>query len=194
LGDGDALGGQRLGEFDLTAHGLAGDEIDDLLLPGGLRQRRGVRRGGTVRLGHHRSSRWVMRAFCAWRRFSASSKTTEAGPSMTSAVTSLPREAGRQWRKTGSLPASMSSWLTWNGMNGDDSSSRRAASWPIDTQVSVTRTSAPRAAAFGSSVTVSDPPVWVARASASAITAGTGWWPAGAAMRTCMPALTPPSA
>src|SRR5699024_9706137 len=48
LGDGDARGRQRLGEFDLASHGLAGDEIDDLLLPGGLRQRRGVRRGGTV--------------------------------------------------------------------------------------------------------------------------------------------------
>jgi hypothetical protein len=35
-------------------------------------------------------------AFCACSRFSASSKTTEFGPSMTSSVTSSPRCAGRQ--------------------------------------------------------------------------------------------------
>ena len=43
--------------------------------------------------------------FCACRRFSASSNTTERGPSMTSSVTSSPRWAGRQCMKTASWPA-----------------------------------------------------------------------------------------
>ena len=38
--------------------------------------------------------------FCACRRFSASSKTTEAGPSITASVTSSPRWAGRQCMKS----------------------------------------------------------------------------------------------
>ena len=36
----------------------------------------------------------AMTAFCACRRFSASSKTTELGPSITSLVTSISRSAG----------------------------------------------------------------------------------------------------
>ena len=39
-----------------------------------------------------------MIAFWACRRFSASSQTSDCGPSMTSASTSSPRCAGRQWR------------------------------------------------------------------------------------------------
>ncbi len=35
-------------------------------------------------------------AFCAWRRFSASSYTTLCGPSMTASATSMLRSAGRQ--------------------------------------------------------------------------------------------------
>src|SRR5260370_902768 len=34
--------------------------------------------------------------FCAWRRFSASSNTTDCGPSITSSVPSSPPSAGRQ--------------------------------------------------------------------------------------------------
>mgnify|MGYP007116554486 CR=1 FL=1 len=41
-------------------------------------------------------------AFWAWRRFSASSHTRERAPSMTASVTSSPRCAGRQCRKTAS--------------------------------------------------------------------------------------------
>jgi hypothetical protein len=37
-----------------------------------------------------------MIAFCAWRRFSASSKITECGPSITAPVASSFRWAGRQ--------------------------------------------------------------------------------------------------
>src|SRR5262245_62772467 len=44
--------------------------------------------------------------FCAWRRFSASSNTTDCGPSITSSVTSSPRWAGRQCMKIASGLAS----------------------------------------------------------------------------------------
>ena len=56
--------------------------------------------------------------------------------------------------------------------------SRRRASFssslPIDTHVSVTITSAPAAASIGSVNSVTDPPVSVARRSASAITSARG--------------------
>lgn len=48
-----------------------------------------------------------MTAFCACRRFSASSNTTLCGPSITSAATSSPRCAGRQWRKIQSFLATL---------------------------------------------------------------------------------------
>ena len=47
--------------------------------------------------------------------------------------------------------------MTWNGWNGPTRSSP-SFSWPIDVQVSVTRTSAPSAAARGSAVTVTADP------------------------------------
>jgi hypothetical protein len=43
--------------------------------------------------------------FCACRRFSASSNTTDCGPSITSSVTSCPRCAGRQCMKIASRAA-----------------------------------------------------------------------------------------
>jgi hypothetical protein len=46
-----------------------------------------------------------MIAFCACKRFSASSKTTDCGPSITSLVTSSPRWAGRQCMNSASLLA-----------------------------------------------------------------------------------------
>lgn len=49
---------------------------------------------------HHR-----MMPFWAWRRFSASSKTTDCGPSKTSAVISSSRCAGRQCMKMASSAA-----------------------------------------------------------------------------------------
>ena len=51
-----------------------------------------------------------MTAFCACRRFSASSKITLCSPSMTSPVTSSPRCAGRQCRKIASGLATASVW------------------------------------------------------------------------------------
>ena len=52
--------------------------------------------------------------FWTWRRFSASSNTTDCGPSMTSAVTSSPRWAGRQCMNTASgLASFMSRAFTW---------------------------------------------------------------------------------
>src|SRR5699024_2253890 len=101
LGDFDALGGQQLRQLRLRGHLAMGEELDDPLLAGGL----GLRQGAAS-LAHRPSSRdrawaavrssgWsssqVSRAFWACSRFSASSQTTEAGPSITSAVTSLPR-------------------------------------------------------------------------------------------------------
>jgi hypothetical protein len=63
----------------------------------------GGRNGG---LGHgiavQGRSSWRRSAFWACRRFSASWKTRERGPSMTAAVTSSPRCAGRQCRKMAS--------------------------------------------------------------------------------------------
>ncbi|MNE11882.1 hypothetical protein D3C80_1046580 [compost metagenome] len=43
--------------------------------------------------------------FWAWRRFSASSKTTDCGPSITASVTSSPRWAGRQCMNSASALA-----------------------------------------------------------------------------------------
>ena len=52
--------------------------------------------------------------FWACSRFSASSKTTDCGPSITSSVTSSPRCAGRQCMKIASgLPAAISRSFTW---------------------------------------------------------------------------------
>ena len=62
----------------------------------------------------------------------------------------------------------------------------------MEVQVSVTSTSAPSVAP-GSSVTVTEPPVSTARAPASSTTAASGVKPVGAAIRTCMPAVAPPS-
>ncbi len=64
-------------------------------------------RGYGWRSSHTRSAFW------ACRRFSASSHTTLWGPSMTSASTSYPRSAGRQWMKIASGRASaMTSLVT----------------------------------------------------------------------------------
>src|SRR5699024_3437596 len=101
LGDLDALRGQQLRELRLGGDLLVREQLDDPLLARGL----GLGEGA-ARIAHRRSpagrawaavdsSGWsssqVSRAFWACRRFSASSQTTEAGPSMTSAATSLPR-------------------------------------------------------------------------------------------------------
>ncbi len=48
-------------------------------------------------------SKYSISAFCTCIRFSASSQTTDCGPSITSAVTSSPRCAGRQCIKRASL-------------------------------------------------------------------------------------------
>lgn len=55
-----------------------------------------------------------MIAFCTCSRFSASSKTTECGPSITALVTSSPRWAGRQCMKSApGLACAMSASSTW---------------------------------------------------------------------------------
>src|SRR5438309_1247417 len=73
------------------------------------------------------------RAVCI--RFSACRQTAEWGPSITGAVTSSPRCAGRQWRKRAFGASAISASSTWYGSNA----ARRSAlsSPPIETQTSV---------------------------------------------------------
>ena len=84
LGDADAVVAEEVGELGLGAHRVGRHDVDDPLVAGALGQR-----------GHgrhdDRSSSQVSTAFWACRRFSASSQTTECGPSMTSSEISLPR-------------------------------------------------------------------------------------------------------
>src|SRR5699024_1559366 len=192
LGDLDALRGQQLRELRLGGDLLVREQLDDPLLARGL----GLGEGA-ARIAHRRSpagrawaavdsSGWsssqVSRAFWACRRFSASSQTTEAGPSMTSAATSLPRQAGRQCRNR-PPQRSMSSWVTWYGAKV--SSPRPSSpSCPTDTQVSVSTAVVPATASRGSAVTLTAPPVEAAISSARAITCAAGRCPSGAAIRT----------
>ena len=80
LGDLDAVAGEQLGQLGLGPDGLSLEQLGDPLVPGRLGER-----------DHGCSSSQVSRAFCACSRFSASSQTTECGPSMTSAAISSPR-------------------------------------------------------------------------------------------------------
>ena len=84
LGDADAVVAEEVGELGLGAHRVGRHDVDDPLVAGALGQR-----------GHgrhdDRSRSQVSTAFWACRRFSASSQTTECGPSMTSSAISLPR-------------------------------------------------------------------------------------------------------
>jgi hypothetical protein len=133
------------------------------------------------------------RAFWACRRFSASSHTTDCGPSMTSAATSEPRKAGRQCRNSAPGAAWAIAAASTEYARKTSARASVSASWPMDTQVSVQTTSAPASASAGSVVTRTDPPVCSARSSAARTTAGSGRWLAGPATRTCMPAVAPPS-
>ena len=63
----------------------------------------------------------------------------------------------------------------------------------MDTHTSVASTSAPLLATAGSSSTLAEPPVRAAIACAAARIAGSGWYPAGDATRTCIPAVAQPS-
>ena len=71
--------------------------------------------------------------------------------------------------------------------------SRPMLSWPIDTQVSVATTSHSATASLAEVVISTLPPVRAAIASARATITGSGWKPAGAPIRTCRPAVAPPS-
>ena len=68
-----------------------------------------------------------------------------------------------------------------------------SSSCPMDTQVSVASTSAPSAAAAGSAVHSTEPPVSLAMSAARLTTSGSGWNSSGEPIRTCMPAVAPPS-
>src|SRR5690606_7785872 len=212
LGGRDALGGQQRGQLGLAAHGVRGEQFDDA----GLAARPGAGDGGALPVGgapavdgapgtafgdgHAHSatpsrfaSSHTSRAFCACSRFSASSQTALCGPSMTSSVISSPRCAGRQCSTTTSGAACSSSAVSRRyGTNGP-TRSKPSFSWPMEVQVSVTRACAPRAAATGSPVTVMFAPVSAARLRAASSTQGRGSKPAGAAMVTSSPAVTPPS-
>src|SRR5689334_3993549 len=107
------------------------------------------------------TSHWLIkvarRAFCTCSRFSASSQTRDWGPSMTSAVTSSPRCAGKQCRKIALESASfIKSESTVYPLNA----LRRASaslSCPIEAHTSVFTTWAPSAASSGTSVTMTHP-------------------------------------
>ena len=72
---------------------------------------KGSRLAGHARVAPKHQARMP---FCTCSRFSASSKTTDCGPSITSSVTSSPRWAGKQCMKIASLPAQAISFaLTW---------------------------------------------------------------------------------
>src|SRR3990170_3292194 len=105
-------------------------------------------------------------AFCTCSRFSASSHTADCGPSITSAVTSSPRWAGKQCMKIASFAAcAITRPLTWNGRRA---SVRFFSSLsPIETQTSVTTQSAPRAACSGSSLSSMSAPSFLAQSSSA---------------------------
>src|SRR2546425_1948177 len=111
----------------------------------------------------HRAMRVASRAFCTCSRFSASSHTRDCGPSITSAVTSSPRWAGRQCRKMAFASASfITSASTVYPLNA----LRRAsvsASCPIEAHTSVFTTCAPSTASSGTSVTSTHAPDALAR-------------------------------
>src|SRR5699024_1232308 len=147
LGRAHAVPGEVVDELRLGAHGASAQDILDERVPGNLRA------------GDHRcSSRNARSAFWAWRRFSASSHTTDRGPSIASAVISWPRYAGRQCSTIAAGAPASSASLTWKGMKG---SSRSAASpsCPIETQLSVAIASAPATASLGEVNTAAEPPV-----------------------------------
>src|SRR3546814_12108977 len=71
-------------------------------MPFGDREQQRLVEPGLDRRAHSLSSAQSRIDFWAWTRFSASSQTREAGPSITASTTSSPRCAGRQWRKSAS--------------------------------------------------------------------------------------------
>ena len=106
-------------------------------------------------------------AFCTCSRFSASSHTTDCGPSITSGVTSSPRWAGRQCMKMASgLAAFITARSTWNGFSRSLRFFLSSPS-PMETQTSVTTQSAPLAAASGSCRTSTEAPSALAQARSS---------------------------
>src|SRR5512139_467300 len=95
-------------------------------------------------------SRYSISAFCTCRRFSASSHTTDCGPSITAAVTSSPRCAGRQCMKTASdFATAIMSASTCQSAKAFIRSSF-SASQPMLVHTSVVTRSAPRQASIGS--------------------------------------------
>ena len=67
------------------------------------------------------------------------------------------------------------------------------ASWPMEAHTSVATASAPAQAAAGSVRTSTPPPVCPAIRAAAALTSGLGRRLSGAAIRTFIPAVAPPS-
>jgi hypothetical protein len=96
LGDLETVSGEHGQQLALRMDGRAAPRISTIRCWRAARDRATVT--GCSAVGCSRSQEGNT-AFCAWRRFSASSQTTLAGPSITSAATSKPRYAGRQCRK-----------------------------------------------------------------------------------------------
>src|SRR3954451_21525259 len=98
LRDGEPLVGEQLGEFRLGADLDPSQDVGDGSVPGGLRGGRRTEHLVDARWLHDHSSSLTSSAFWACNRFSASSQTADAGPSITATLISLPRWAGRQCR------------------------------------------------------------------------------------------------
>ncbi len=85
-------------------------------------------------------------AFCACSRFSASSNTTDCGPSMTSSVDLVAAIGGQAVHEDGALAPPCPSAPRRRRRARASSCGARASVSPIDTQVSVTTQSTPRTA------------------------------------------------
>ena len=193
LGDLDALGGQQRRQLGLAAHRVRADQRDDPRLPGGPASSATLT-ALTARPAALRPSSQASSAFWACSRFSASSQTADAravddlGGDLVAAV------GGQAVQHDGVGAArGQQRGVDRKARNGP-ARSRPSPSWPMEVQVSVASTSAPSAAACGSSTT-GDRPAGLRRpaSAASARTAGSGTKPSGARDATCIPAVTPPS-
>ena len=99
LSDGKSRRLELRGRFLLARHGTAADEVGKNPKP------------ARTAVGHDSSQASAPRALCI--RFSACFQTADRGPSITSAATSSPRRAGRQWRNRASAPAAIRDSSTW---------------------------------------------------------------------------------
>src|SRR5947199_3202897 len=175
LGGDDPVRRQELDQLGLARHGLLLEQARDAVLALGLAERR-----------HHAPppvASSARSARTASIRLAACCQTSEEGPSITSAVTSSPRCAGRQCRNTAWSPAAvMRSPSTRYPRNAAWRVSD-SCSWPIDVHTSVYTASAPFTASYGSTASSTAPP----RLPARSTTSSSSSYPGGDATVSSMP-------